>query len=153
MLTTTLAERDRVRLLLGSGYPFLLRAGDELGIGNMYLGVTEFVEERILTLGSAPYRRFRIATIEVEQPDPEIYVPLAPNTYAIVKATYATYALLKADERQLRPTRLRLPGADADRLRPLPGRPARDAHDQRRGPAVPARLTDPDRGARHRRAR
>jgi hypothetical protein len=95
-LTDTLDERDQVRALLGSGYPFLLRTTPEQGIGNAYLALTEFVEERFLTLGERPERRFRVASVIVERPDPAIYVPLAPNTYDRVKATYATYAALKA---------------------------------------------------------
>jgi hypothetical protein len=96
VLTGTLTERDQVRNLLGSGYPFLLRTTPDMGIGNMYLGVTQFVEERFLTLGDAPQRRFKVSVIQVERPDPAIFVPTAPMTYAAVKATYATYAALKA---------------------------------------------------------
>jgi hypothetical protein len=94
-LTETLGERDQTRRLLGSGYPFLLRTSPELGIGNVYFGPTEFIEERFLTLGRAPQRRFRIACVVVDRPDPSIYVPIAPNTYANVKASYATYQALK----------------------------------------------------------
>jgi hypothetical protein len=96
VLTDTQPERDRVRALLGTGYPFLLRTEPEQGIGNMYLTVTEFVEERFLSLGTATERRFRIQVVQVNRPDPSIYVPVAPNTYANVKATFATYADLKA---------------------------------------------------------
>ncbi|HKE76628.1 MAG TPA: hypothetical protein VKB57_23625 [Acidimicrobiales bacterium] len=96
VLTDTLGERDQTRALLGSGYPFLLRTTPAQGIGNMYLGVTDFTEERFLRPGVAPERRFKIEVVQVERPDPSIYVPLAPNTYANVKATFATYAALKA---------------------------------------------------------
>jgi len=96
VLTETLDERDQARYLLGSGYPFLLRTTPSPGVGNMYLAPSEFVEERFLTLGAAPDRRFRISCVQVERPDPGIYVPLAPNTYANVKSTFATYAALKA---------------------------------------------------------
>ena len=95
VITETLGERDQVRALLGSGYPFLLRTDPVQGIGNMYLGVTGFTEERFLTPGIAPQRRFRIACIQVDRPDPSIYVPQPPSTYADVKARYATYAALK----------------------------------------------------------
>jgi hypothetical protein len=96
VLTDTLSERDQMRALLGSGYPFLLRTTPELGVGNMYLGVTGFTEERFLTPGVAPERRFKVACVQVARPDPALYVPLAPNTYANVKAEFATYAALKA---------------------------------------------------------
>jgi len=96
VVTDTLGERDQVRALLGSGYPFLLRTTPEQGIGNMYLGVTQFVEERFLSLGVAPQRRFKVAVVQVERPDPAIFIPTPPMTYAAVKAAYATYAALLA---------------------------------------------------------
>lgn len=96
VLTDTLGERDQVRALLGSGYPFLLRTDPAQGVGNMYLGVTDFVEERFLTLGAAAQRRFRSAVVQVERPDPAIYVPAPPSDYGEVKAAYATYGDLLA---------------------------------------------------------
>jgi hypothetical protein len=95
VLTDTLDERDQMRAMLGNGYPILVRAPD-LGIGNMYLGLTQFIEERFLTLGARPERRFRIAATQVERPDPAYYVPRPPNTYQNVADTYATYADLAA---------------------------------------------------------
>jgi len=96
VLADTLTERDRMRNLFGSGYPFLLRTDPRQGVGNMYLGLTEFVEERILADGYAPYRRFRVSCVQVERPDPAVFVPLAPNTYQNVKDTFADYAALQA---------------------------------------------------------
>lgn len=96
VLTDTLDERDQVRALYGTGFPFLLRTDPDQGIGNMYLGLTDFVEERFLPLGDAPQRRFRAACVQVERPDPGLFVPTPPNTYANVKASYATYADMKA---------------------------------------------------------
>jgi len=95
VLTDTLAQRDQVRSLLGSGYPFLLRTTPAEGVGNMYLGLTEFDEDRFLTDGYAPQRRFRVQVIQVERPDAALFVPKPPNTYANVKASFATYAALK----------------------------------------------------------
>jgi len=92
----SLIDRDRMRALLGSGYPILLRTSPEQGIGNMYLGVTGFTEERIFTLGDADERRFRTAVVQVERPDPSIFVPSIPNTYADVNATWASYAAMQA---------------------------------------------------------
>lgn len=96
VLTDTLDDRDKARYLLGSGYPFLLRTNPDQGVGNIYLALTDFVEERFLSLGEQPERRFRIACVQVERPDPAVYVPLAPNTYTNVKATYASYTALTA---------------------------------------------------------
>ncbi|HYV59135.1 MAG TPA: hypothetical protein VFA62_03615, partial [Acidimicrobiia bacterium] len=96
VLTDTLAQRDQVRSLLGSGYPFLLRTTPDLGVGNMCLGLTDFVEERFLTPGFAAQRRFRIAAVQVERPDPALFQPTPPNTYQHVKDTWASYAALLA---------------------------------------------------------
>ena len=96
VLTDTEGERDQVRALYGAGYPFLLRTSDEMGIGNMYLGVTGFVEERILSAGVAPERRFRTSVVQVARPDPASFTPVPPNTYANVHAAYATYAEMRA---------------------------------------------------------
>lgn len=96
VLTDDLEQRDKARYLFGSGYPFLLRTSPEQGVGNIYFALSEFVEERFLTLGTAAERRFRVACVQVERPDPGIYVPLAPNIYSNVKTTYASYTALKA---------------------------------------------------------
>lgn len=96
VLADTQAQRDHLRDLLGSGYPFLLRTDPAQGIGNMYLGLTQFIEERILSGGYQPERRFRVAVVQVERPDPAVFVPLAPNTYQHVKDTFASYADLHA---------------------------------------------------------
>jgi len=96
ILTGSLDEREQVRALLGNAYPILVRTSPDQGIGNMYLGVTQFIEERFLTLGTAPERRFRITVVQVERPNPAIYVPLAPNTWQNVKDTFPTWADVKA---------------------------------------------------------
>jgi len=95
VLTDNLYERDQCRYLFGSGYPILVRTTQEMGIGNAYFGLSEFVEERLMTLGTKPQRRFRVTVVQVDRPDPGIYVPLAPNSYANVKSSYATYAAMK----------------------------------------------------------
>jgi hypothetical protein len=96
VLTTSLDERDRVRDIFGSGYPVLIRTDPEQGIGNFYVGLTDFTEERLVALGVAPQRRFRATCHQVERPDPGIFVPTPPNLYSNVKATYADYAALTA---------------------------------------------------------
>ncbi|HEY3021025.1 MAG TPA: hypothetical protein VGJ32_12580 [Solirubrobacteraceae bacterium] len=96
VVTATEEERERARALLGTGYPLLLRTPPAQGVGNIFLGVTGFVEARASRLAQAQDRRFRISCTQVERPDPSIYVPLAPSTYAGAKATYATYADLLA---------------------------------------------------------
>ena len=58
ILTDSLDERDRLRDVLGSGYPLMARATEEVGIGDTYglsyFGVTGFIEERILARGRCP---------------------------------------------------------------------------------------------------
>jgi hypothetical protein len=96
VLTDDLAAREEARAILGSGYPFLLRTSPDWGIGNMYCGVTGYVEGRIVTPGAAPYRRWRAAIQQVERPDPQVFVPTPPNTWAAVKASFATWAAVLA---------------------------------------------------------
>jgi hypothetical protein len=96
VLSDTLSERDEIRALLGSGYPFLLRTSPDLGIQNMYTGVTGFVEARFLSDGRAPEREFRIQGVQVERPDPALFVPAPPNTWGDVKTAWATWAALRA---------------------------------------------------------
>jgi len=96
VLTDTLTQRDQVRALLGAGYPFLLRTDPVQGIGNMYLGVVDFTEERLHAEGYWAQRRFHISAVQVERPDPSLIAPIAPNTYAQVKAAFATYAAMQA---------------------------------------------------------
>ena len=92
LLTDTLVQRDQVRMLLGSGYPILLRTVPEQGVGNMYLGVTDFKEERFLTLGDAPQRQWTVDVVQVERPDPSVFVPVPPTVYAVVAADFDDYA-------------------------------------------------------------
>ena len=92
LLTDDLAERDAMLGVLGSGFPVLVRTHPILGIGNLYAGVTDWVEARIVPAGAAPYRRFRVAVVQVERPDPALFTPSVPNTYAAVKASFVDYA-------------------------------------------------------------
>lgn len=91
LLTDDLSERDAVRALLGSGFPFLIRSVPAVGIGNMYCGQTDFVEARILPGGAEPYRRFRVSVVQVERPDPALFVPSVPNTWEAVEATFTSW--------------------------------------------------------------
>ena len=97
LLTATDDQRDRARAALGNGVPVLLKTPPQLGIGNLYFSVTEFREQRIVTLGTVQDRRFAVSAVQVERPDPALYVPAGPATYAHVKQTFATYADLKAE--------------------------------------------------------
>ena len=95
-LTETLDHRDQARSLLGNGVTVLLRTPPEDGIGNLYFAVTDYKEQRIVTDATPPARRFVVNGRQVQRPDPGLYVPLGVATYAHVKATFATYADLKA---------------------------------------------------------
>jgi len=96
ILTDTLGDRDRARAILGNGIPVLLRTPPEQGIGNLYLSVLDFAEQRIVTTGSVPARRFVVSGRQVQRPDAALYAPIGPAVYADVKAEFATYADLKA---------------------------------------------------------
>lgn len=96
VLTASLDERDQARAILGNGVPVLLRTPPEDGIGNLYLSVTAFREQRIVTSGTVPDRRFVVSARQVQRPDPALYAPVGVSTYSHVKTTFATYQALKA---------------------------------------------------------
>lgn len=96
LLTETLEDRDSTRAVLGNGVTVLLRTPPEDGVGNLYFAVLGFSEQRIVANGTVADRRFVISGRQVDRPDPGLYVPSAPATYASVKAAYATYAALLA---------------------------------------------------------
>jgi len=97
VLTDSDDQRHRARALLGNGVPVLLRTPPEDGIGNMYLSVLEFKEQRIVTSGTVPDRRFVISGRQVARPDPDLYAPLSAVLYENVRAGYSTYQELRAD--------------------------------------------------------
>lgn len=97
VLTESDDDRDRARALLGNGIPILLRTPPEDGIGNMYLSVLDFREQRIVTAGTVTDRRFVINARHVSRPDPALYVPSAATLYDDVRDSYATYTALRAD--------------------------------------------------------
>lgn len=96
VLTDTLDERDQVRQALGNGVPVLLRTPPEDGIGNLYLSVLGYREQRIAAPGTLPARRFVIGARQVQRPDPALYAPEGPVTYAHVRNSFATYAVLRS---------------------------------------------------------
>ena len=89
-------ERARARATLGNGVPVLLRTPPANGIGNLYFGVTGFREQRIVNRAREDDRRFVVAAVQVERPDPALFEPIPPSTYQQIKTTFATYADLKA---------------------------------------------------------
>jgi hypothetical protein len=95
-LTATDDDREQAKFTLGNGVPVLLRTPPEDGIGNMYFAVLEYAEQRIVNLATEQTRRWVVQGRQVERPDPALYQPQAPVTYAYVKQTFATYAALKA---------------------------------------------------------
>jgi hypothetical protein len=92
LLTDDLSTAEITRSILGTGAPFLLRTAPILGVGNMYLAALGIVEGRILADGAAPWRRFRVSVVQVERPNPIVFVPLAPVTWAGVKAQYPLWS-------------------------------------------------------------
>ena len=96
VLTESLDDRDQARSILGNGVPVLLRTPPEDGIGNLYFSVLGFNEQRIVTSGTVPGRRFVVSGRQVQRPDPGLYAPIGVAIYSHVKATFATYAALKA---------------------------------------------------------
>ncbi len=95
VLTDTLDARTQARQALGNGVPVLLRTPPDQGIGNMYVSVLGYTEQRISTLGAPPARRFAISGRQVARPDAELYAPQGPTIYAEVRNDFATYQALK----------------------------------------------------------
>ena len=85
-------ERQRVRTILGSGLPFLLRTPPEHGVGNAYLGVLGLREQRVSRLAVHGDRRFVVDVVQVARPDAALFVPQAPLSYRERLATWPTYA-------------------------------------------------------------
>lgn len=96
VITDSDDQRERARALLGNGVPILLRTPPEDGVGNMYLAVLEFKEQRIVTKGTVVDRRFVITCRQVARPDPDLFDPLTAVLYIDVRNAYATYADLRA---------------------------------------------------------
>lgn len=97
ILTASDDERERARALLGNGIPVLLRTPQEVGVGNMYLSVLDFKEQRIVTSGVVADRRFVINARQVARPDPGLFAPMMAVLYQNVRASYANYQELRAD--------------------------------------------------------
>jgi hypothetical protein len=96
VLTVSLDDRDQARSILGNGVPVLLRTPPEDGIGNLYFSVLGFHEQRVVTRGTIPDRRFVVSGRQVQRPDPGLYAPIGVATYQHVTNTFATYTALKA---------------------------------------------------------
>jgi hypothetical protein len=88
--------RERARATLGNGVPVLLRTPPEQGVGNLYLAVPSWREQRISRLSLHPDRRFVVTAAQVARPDPSLYVPIPPMTYQRLRETHDTYADVKA---------------------------------------------------------
>jgi hypothetical protein len=95
-LTVTEDERERARATLGNGIPILLRTPALNGIGNLYMAVTGWQEQRIVKPARTQDRQFRVNAVQVDRPDPILYAPIPPATYQTVNTTFATYAALNA---------------------------------------------------------
>ena len=166
-LTDTLDERDQARAALGNGVPVLLRTPPENGIGNLYMAVTGFAEQRIVSTGDRarpPVRGRRPS--RSNGPTPTSTCPSAPITYAYVKTTFATYAILKAQRATYDALAYDWAGTDPSDIvpwppdgsmragqRPVPGIAARGAPDRRALPALLPRRPRPGRRARRGRQR
>jgi hypothetical protein len=96
LLTETDDERDRTRAALGNGVPILLRTPPENGIGSMYLMPRSWKEQRVINRATLQDRRFVIDAVQVDRPDPILYVPSFVASYAGIREAYTSYAELHA---------------------------------------------------------
>jgi hypothetical protein len=95
--TSSDAERELARASLGQGIPLLLKTPPEQGVGNVWLSVLSWAEQRPSRIAMAPDRRFNVKAQQVERPDPALVVPVTSiATYLDVREGYADYAQVKA---------------------------------------------------------
>jgi hypothetical protein len=90
--TETEQERDRARVIIGAGLPVLLRSPPERGVGNLFLGVVGFSEQRISRYAPHADRRFLLDIIQVARPDPSLFAPVPPLTYRERLAEWPLYS-------------------------------------------------------------
>jgi hypothetical protein len=95
-LTESDEEREKSRAILGNGVPVLLRTPPANGIGSVYFSVRGFKEQRVVKPARVTDRRFIVDCVQVDRPDPLLYLPIPPATYESVEANFATYADLNA---------------------------------------------------------
>lgn len=69
------AARDRARAALSSGNPILLRTPPEQGVGELYLMVLGWVEQRVVRVALFSERRFIVQGQEVDAPPATLYAP------------------------------------------------------------------------------
>ena len=96
LLTDTDGERERTRATLGNGVPVLLRTPPENGIASVYFVVTDWKEQRIVNVATQPARRFVLSCVQVDRPDPILYVPVFIATYGGIRDAYTSYTGLEA---------------------------------------------------------
>ena len=119
-LTESDDERDRARAMLGNGIPVLLRTPPENGVGNMYLAVLGFSEQRIVQLATVVDRRFVVDARHVARPDPTLFVPLAAVIYEDVRAAYASYLDVRTERASYDALLYSYAGAEASDIVPWP---------------------------------
>ena len=88
--------RTRARDALGNGVAVLLRTPPEQGVGNAYLAPVSFDEARVSRIAQYAERRFTVECVQVDRPDPSLYVPAVPVAYEAVAERYASYAAVAA---------------------------------------------------------
>lgn len=126
LITETDEAREKARNALGNGYPVLLRTAPELSIGNLYFVVPKWSEQRVLRDGRSDLRRFLCQAVQIERPAADLWLPLVPvETYDEVRATFATYADVKA-ERDSYDDLLHSPIGDSPPVAPVIPWPAMD---------------------------
>jgi hypothetical protein len=97
LLTLEPGDEERIRDTIGNGIPVLFKTPPEHGVGNAYLSIVDWKVQRVSRLASRPERRFLIDVVQVARPDPAVFRPIPPMTYARVQLEWATYAALAAD--------------------------------------------------------
>lgn len=111
-------NREAARAALGNAMPILLRTPPEQGVGNLYLSVLGWTESRPSRLALHPDRVFTVTAVQVDRPDPRLFVPVALiETYAGVLEKYDDYFDVRASNETyeaLRTTYVSRPGGSIE---------------------------------------
>lgn len=120
-VTSSDDEREMARATLGNGIPFLLKTVPEHGVGQMYLSVLSWSEQRPSRLAQHEDRRFRAQCQQVDRPDPKLIVPTTMiATYLDVRDGFDDYADVKASRSSYQALMLTFGGGAGGTVEPWP---------------------------------
>lgn len=120
-VTETEDAREHARATLGNGIPFLFKTGPAQGVGQMYLSVISWKEQRPSRLAQHSDRRFRVTVQQVDRPDPKLVVPVTMiATYLDVREGFDDYADVRASRSSYQALMITYGGGGGGSIEPWP---------------------------------